>query len=50
MPAVNGRKMQRNPSVSVKKRRMDLFAYHSFARVIASLIDSAATTRCAVER
>ena len=42
--------MKRNPIVSDKNRTMDLSAYHSFARMIASLIDSAANTRCVIER
>ena len=50
MPAVNGRKMKRNPNVSDKNRRIDLPVYHSFARMIASLIESAAKTLCAIER
>jgi len=50
MPAMNGRKMKRNPNVSDKNRRIDLSEYHSFARKIASLIDSAAKTRCVLER
>jgi hypothetical protein len=49
MPAVNGRKMKMNPNVSDKNRRMDLSVYHSFARVVASLSESAAKTRCATE-
>ena len=50
MPAMNGRKMKRNPIVSDKNRTMDLSEYHSFARMIASLIDRAANTRCTMER
>ena len=47
---MNGRKMKRYPIVSDKNRMMDLSEYHSFARMIASLIESVANTRCVMER
>ena len=42
--------MKRKPIVSDMNRMMDLSEYHSFARMIASLIDSAANTRCVMDR